>query len=125
MAYTKIAMTNGIEIKMAPIGFSWTTFFFGGIPALFRQDWIWGICMIIGNLLLYGFVGIIWSFFYNKMYVKGLFAKGYHVHALPPDLTEDGLRNYLGFVMLPGGKTGFTFTCQSGTLGILKTSKIY
>ena len=28
--------------------------------------------------------------------------KGYRVHSLPPDITEEGLKNYLGYLTLPG-----------------------
>ena len=53
MAYATIYLTNGIEIKKAPVGFSWTTFFFGGWPAIFRQDWLWGVLGIIGSIQVF------------------------------------------------------------------------
>jgi hypothetical protein len=101
MAYTTISMTNGVEVKKAPVGFSWTTFFFGGWPALFRQDWMWGICLLIGGLLTYGIAGMIVAFFYNKSYITRLFRQGYYVHALPANMSEDDLKNYLGFITIP------------------------
>ena len=47
MAYTTVLLTNGVEVKKAPIGFSWTVFCFGGWPPLFRQDWLWGVGLLI------------------------------------------------------------------------------
>ena len=102
MAYTSVLLTNGVEVKKAPIGFSWTVFCFGGWPALFRQDWLWGIGLIIGCLLTYGVAGLVAAFFYNKVYAKSLFEKGYRVHSMPPNITEEGLKNYLGYLVLPG-----------------------
>lgn len=32
---------NTGQIKQAKIGFSWTVFFFGFFPAIFRGDWKW------------------------------------------------------------------------------------
>jgi hypothetical protein len=71
--------------KEVKIGFSWTTFFFGFFPALFRGDLKWAAIMFVAALaagaITVGFgawiPGIIFSFIYNKMYIKELMEKGY------------------------------------------------
>jgi hypothetical protein len=73
-------------VKEAKIGFSWTTFFFGFFPALFRGDLKWAAIMFIAAVAFGTFTlgfgawipGIIFSFIYNKMYIKELMEKGYH-----------------------------------------------
>ncbi|MGN7300392.1 DUF2628 domain-containing protein [Ferdinandcohnia sp. SAFN-114] len=82
----KITLKNqGGLTKTPKLGFSWTTFFFGFIPALIRGDLKWAIIMFIlaavaGTFTL-GFgawiPGIIFSFVYNKIYIKDLIEKGY------------------------------------------------
>lgn len=104
MAYATVLMTNGIEVKKAPIGFSWTTFFWGGWPGIIRGDYLRGGLILLGCILTYGFVGMICGFFYNKLYIKGLFDKGYYVHAMPPNMTEDMLRIYCEYLKLPSAK---------------------
>lgn len=104
MAYATIYLTNGVEIKKAPVGFSWTTFFFGGWPALFRQDWVWGIGGIIANVLLYGLPGLVCAFFYNKVYIKSLVDKGYKIrvkNSFDSEVTDAKLQEYLGYLELP------------------------
>ena len=101
MAHTTISVTNGIEIKKVPLGFSWTTFFFGGFPALIRGDWVPGIIIMVGCMLTWGIVGIVAAFMYNKMYAKSLFEKGYTIHAMPPGCTEDMVRSELGYIKFP------------------------
>jgi hypothetical protein len=102
MAFAKVTMTNGIEIKQVPLGFSWTTFFWGGWPAIFRQDWLWGILLILGCIFTYGVAGIVCSFFYNKNYAKRLFEQGYHLQTpLPAGVSEEQIRVYLNYVKLP------------------------
>ncbi|WP_139992268.1 DUF2628 domain-containing protein [Paenibacillus paridis] len=72
-------------LKEVKIGFSWTTFFFGFFPALFRGDLKWAAIMFVAatavGVFTLGFgawlPGIIFSFIYNKMYVKELLEKGY------------------------------------------------
>jgi hypothetical protein len=93
-------MTNGFEVKKAPVGFSWTTAFFGGIPALFRQDWLWGIGLILASAVTYGLAGVVMGFIYNKLYIKALFAKGYRVDNLG-GMSENALKLHLGYVELP------------------------
>ena len=84
---TRIALKHkdtGI-IKDGYYGFSWTTFFFGFFPALFRGDFI----TFIGGFVIYViialmtlgvggfFVGVIWAFMYNKYYTCKLLERGY------------------------------------------------
>ncbi len=72
-------------IKEVKLGFSWTTFFFGFFPALFRGDLKWAVIMFIIEAVLGSFTlgigasvtGIIFSFIYNKIYIKELIEKGY------------------------------------------------
>lgn len=76
--------TSGI-IKEGVYGFSWTTFFFGMFPALFRGDFLTflGAFVILFVLALStagvgAFVGMfIWAFFYNGYYTKKLLENGY------------------------------------------------
>lgn len=66
-------------------GFSWTTFFFGGFPALFRGDFLtflglFAVMFVIG--LSTGGIGgfaasLAWAFIYNSYYTKKLLEKGY------------------------------------------------
>lgn len=73
------------QFKQAKVGFSWTTFFFGFWPALFRGDWKWfGIQLAIEIFLgcfTYGMgtgvVGIVFALFYNKLYINDLLAQGF------------------------------------------------
>ena len=72
-------------------GFSWTTFFFGFFPALFRGDFItfiggFVIAAIIG-IVTFGIgmfvIGFIWAFMYNKYYTRKLLEKGYVLNDTP------------------------------------------
>lgn len=76
--------TSGI-MKDGIYGFSWTTFFFGFFPALFRGDFL----TFVGTFVVLFFLGLvtagigtfigmfIWAFFYNNYYTKKLLEKGY------------------------------------------------
>lgn len=83
----KIAMKHketGI-MKTGFYGFSWTTFFFGFFPALFRSDFIAFIAGVVITipigLVTAGiggfFIGPIWAFRYNKYYTLKLVERGY------------------------------------------------
>lgn len=72
-------------VKTGFYGFSWTSFFFGGIPALMRGDvWI-GLAILAASLVASAFsagflwfvVGLIWAFIYNKRYTQGLLQEGF------------------------------------------------
>ncbi|KIL45573.1 hypothetical protein KP77_28650 [Jeotgalibacillus alimentarius] len=78
-------VNNGGVVKVVKVGFSWTTFFFGFFPALFRGDLKWALIMFILEAVLGSFTlgigawitGVIFSFKYNNIYIKELIEKGY------------------------------------------------
>jgi hypothetical protein len=71
--------------KQVKVGFSWTTFFFGFFPALFRGDLKWAAIMFVIALAIGSFTfgfgswisSIVFAFIYNKIYIKELIEKGY------------------------------------------------
>jgi len=101
MAYATITVSNGLELKKVPLGFSWTTFFFSGFPALMRGHWSWAIGLFALNMITWGISSVVAAFFYNKVYAKKLFLSGYAVTTLPMNVSEESLKNYMGLVKLP------------------------
>lgn len=76
---TTIMMKNpktGV-VKKGLYGFSWTTLFFGGLPAIFRGDILVGVAVMVASLCSMGIAGIIWAFIYNKRYTVKLVEEGY------------------------------------------------
>lgn len=84
MAYTKLVMENPNtgHIKEAPVGFSWTVFFFGFFPPLFRGDWKWAIIMFLLTIITMGLSGLVFMFIYNKLYIKELVSTGFKVKSV-------------------------------------------
>lgn len=83
--FANLINKNTNEVKNVKVGFSWTEFFWGFWPALFRGDWKWLLIMLLvdlglgmftwgGGSLIFNFV---FAFFYNKLYTQDLIAKGY------------------------------------------------
>ena len=83
-------------IKDGFFGFSWTSFFFGGFPALFRGDVGIGLALLAGGVvagilsagLLWFVIGLVWAFVYNKRYTLGLLERGYVFDDTPPLVGE-------------------------------------
>jgi len=65
------------------VGFSWTTLFFNGFPALFRGDLVIGIALIVAGFFTLGISGIIAAFVYNKYYTSKLLENGYQFADTP------------------------------------------
>lgn len=63
--------------KTGFVGFSWTIFFFGGLPPLFRGDFVMGLVFIALQILTCGISGLVLAFFYNKQYTTKLIEQGY------------------------------------------------
>src|SRR5579883_2046724 len=64
-------------IRRGFYGFSWTTLFWGGFPALFRGDFVMGLVFIVIQFLTWGVSGLILAFFYTKYYTLKLIEQGY------------------------------------------------
>jgi hypothetical protein len=84
MAYTEIQFKkeNTGEMKKAPVGFSWTTAFFGIFPALFRGDFKWGLIMALIAIITFGLSHFVFMFIYNKLYIKKLIEDGYKAESI-------------------------------------------
>jgi hypothetical protein len=89
MAHGRVELRNPAtgEVKLAPVGYSWTVLFWGFFPALFRQDWKYagimlGIIIVAGLIFEgAGFIPLIlFSFIYNdKMHLKDLLDSGWRI----------------------------------------------
>ena len=89
MAFATIKLkSKQAGIKEAPVGFSWTTLFFGAFVALFRGDWTWALIMLIAQFITFGLVGILFGFIYNRLYIEGLLKQGYTVISYLGDKKE-------------------------------------
>ncbi|MGI1827801.1 DUF2628 domain-containing protein [Ligilactobacillus salivarius] len=83
----KVNLSNSStnQVKQVKVGFSWTVFFFGLFPPLFRGDWKWFGILLIINLVIgiptsgigAGIVNFVFAFIYNKLYINDLLASGY------------------------------------------------
>ena len=58
-------------------GFSWTTLFFGGLPALFRGHISAFFAQWIIAVFTLGFSWLVFPFFYNSWHQKHLVGKGF------------------------------------------------
>ena len=87
MAKLTLQHPNTGIIKTAPLGFSWTTLFFGALPALFRGDFKW---FFIQALLSVLFIPVlIFPFIYNRIHLRRLLEQGYKVQSTGGTKIED------------------------------------
>ncbi len=98
MAYATAHLKNAHtgQLKNAPIGFSWTTLFFGFFPSLFRGDWKWFAIILIVALVTMGLSNFVFMFIYNKLSLKDLLMGGYRITGLS-GTTHEALSHHLGF----------------------------
>jgi hypothetical protein len=90
---------NTNQRREAPVGFSWTCFFFGCFVPLFRSDWKWTLIMFACSLATYGLSQFVFIFIYNKLYIKDLINDGYRVKSIENGTIGD-LEKELGLTIL-------------------------
>ena len=104
MAFANITFQNpttGVT-RIAPVGISWTVFFFDFLPPMFRSDWKWAIIMFTIASMTFGLSAGVFVFIYNKIYIKELINNGFRakfVIAKKPGkrITIDLISQKLGF----------------------------
>lgn len=89
MAKIMVENPNTGIMKTAPVGFSWTTLFFGGFPALFRGDFKWFLIQLVVAVCTGGLSNLVFAFLYNKTYIRELLEKGYKVKSTEGDTFEN------------------------------------
>ncbi len=105
MAHGSVTVVNPTtdEIKVVPVGFSWTVIFWGCFPALFRQDWknfaIMGVTLLISGLLLIAFIPwILFAVIYNdKMCLKDLLNNGWKIKSYSGSKSLDVVAHSVGY----------------------------
>lgn len=106
MAHSEIIFKHPAseDFVITPVGFSWTTFFFGFLPAVVRGDFRWAgiqLSALIPLAILtkgLGFVvpALLFGFVYNKLYIRQLVNDGYAVSAWVSERGIDDLGRELG-----------------------------
>jgi NADH:ubiquinone oxidoreductase subunit H len=76
-----VLITNSIETKKIPLGFSFTTLFFGGVPLMIRGAWFAGIMLSIMSMITFGIVNVFMAFVVNKSYLNEKLNKGWKIKA--------------------------------------------
>jgi hypothetical protein len=74
----KVRLSNDVGVvKELKVGFSWTTFFFGGWVALFRGQWSEVLKWFFLNPITLGIWGLVQCWTANKKHVIEHLEKGY------------------------------------------------
>lgn len=104
MAYATIDFHHPLTgaLKQAPVGFSWTTLFFGFFPALFRGHWTGAVIVFLIGWMTLGFGQLVFAFIYNKMYVRHLLGEGFKLSGSSVDPSELSRRIGIELPVDPG-----------------------
>lgn len=83
MAFDTVYLENPRtgQVRSAPIGFSWTTFFFGPFPMLFRSSFKWFAIIFLLAVFTWGLSSLVFMFIINRLYLNDLLKDGYKFKA--------------------------------------------
>lgn len=106
MAHSIIVFKHSIKpgkFVLAPVGFSFTTLFFGPSAAFLRKDFTWGAFITISTIFVAVLsngllVPVLWYWFasiYNKRFIVDLIEEDYVVVFIHSDYSRSELENLL------------------------------
>jgi len=73
-----VSMKNEVGMtRQVKVGFSWTAFFFGGLPYFFRGIHLQGIIWLVLGLVTFGISNIFLMFIINKHTAQHYLENGY------------------------------------------------
>ena len=103
MAHSNLLLEkNGVR-KQCPVGFSWTTLFFGGFPALIRGHAIMGLVQIFLQVLTFSLSAVIFAFIYNKMYINWRLENGFQFVEVSGSKSKSMIEDSLGIRLSESG----------------------
>ena len=73
-------------LREVKVGYSWTVFFFGPFPFMFRGQWGWAALAFLLCFLTYGLAGPFIGFFANRSTARFLAENGWtplNLHVIP------------------------------------------
>jgi hypothetical protein len=68
--------------RRAPVGFSWTTLFFGPFPLLFRGELAWFLISLGLTVLTLHTSNLVLSFLLNRLYIQDLLKRGFKARSV-------------------------------------------
>lgn len=75
-----VSMTNDAGLtRQVKVGFSWTAFFFGGLPFFFRGMPLQGIIWVALSMITFGLSNLVLMFLINKQTAHYYLENGYKV----------------------------------------------
>jgi len=100
MAHSTLLLEkNGVQ-KQCPVGFSWTTLFFGGFPALIRGHALVGLVQIILQVITFSVSAIVFAFIYNKMYISWRLENGFKFVEVSGSKSKSMIEESLGIKLI-------------------------
>lgn len=91
MAHNAIFFENprSARQRKAPVGFSWTTLFFGPMPLLFRGEMAWFLVSLGLTVLTLHTSNVVLAFMVNRLYIQDLLKRGFKArNVLHGDMDE-------------------------------------
>jgi hypothetical protein len=103
MAHSTLLMLHPVtgESLSAPVGWSWTSLFFGFVVPAFRQDWWMAIITMLLTVVFMAVVNVVMAVAYNRGYITRMLRQGFVITGYHSDLSRTELEHLLGVRIQP------------------------